>query len=58
MREPVREPLKEEASPRELSGSSQRADLRLLLVKTRLDQCLQFFHRLVGVGAFAADVKL
>ena len=58
MREPLREPLKEEASPRELSGSSQRDELTLLLVKTRLDQDLEFFHRLVGVGAFAADVKL
>jgi hypothetical protein len=58
MREPLREPLKEEASPRELSGSSQRDELTLLLVKTRLDQGLEFFHRLVGVGAFAADVKL
>jgi len=58
MRGPLREPLKEEASPRELSGSSQRDELTLLLVKTRLDQGLEFFHRLVGVGAFAADVKL
>ena len=58
MREPLRVPLKEEASPRELSGESQRDELTLLLVKTRLDQGLEFFHRLVGVGAFAADVKL
>lgn len=57
MREPLRGPLKEAASPGELSGSSQRDDLTLLLVKTRLDQGLEFFDRLVGVGAFAADVK-
>src|SRR5262245_25184539 len=29
-----------------------------ILVKTRLDQCLKFFHRLVGVRTFATDVQL
>src|SRR5213080_4479856 len=33
-------------------------DTWLVFVKTRLDQCLEFFHRLIGIRAFTTDVQL